>query len=411
MFSVFKRIRISLSLCVLLAGVLIVFGLQVRTAGRSPHASNAQSGTYAARSEGKEEKQQDKLLAALMVLACCRPAYLRRALESIERAGRDPVQFPEFVAIDGEDQQVIGVAKEKAGEGGVLVHSRRGELAEARRGGSYGLIATHYKWALEEIFEVMGYERVLVVEDDVEVSPDFFALFEATAPLLDDDPSLMCVSAYNDHGQIPGDPFAFHRTDIFPGTGWMMTRRTSREINRHGWPDAYFYEWLRVPENRHLMQCLRPEVSRCRRYGVQGVSHGQFARQVTAVRLQAGKVDFASHLNLSSLRPLNYDRWLRTALEQSSLSHSIPSNPIPGTSYALPYSSEASFRRIANRLGIMPDFKLGVPRASFRGVVPLRHPSSLSSFLFLFPSTEPNMPQPMLAPPLPSPRSEQGIPK
>ena len=41
------------------------------------------------------------------------------------------------------------------------------------------------------------------VQDDMQLSPDFFSYFEATAPLLDADPSLFCVSSWNDHGQVP----------------------------------------------------------------------------------------------------------------------------------------------------------------------------------------------------------------
>lgn len=44
------------------------------------------------------------------------------------------------------------------------------------------------------------------VQDDMQLSPDFFSYFEATAPLLDADPSLFCVSSWNDHGQVPAPP-------------------------------------------------------------------------------------------------------------------------------------------------------------------------------------------------------------
>jgi alpha-1,3-mannosyl-glycoprotein beta-1,2-N-acetylglucosaminyltransferase len=44
---------------------------------------------------------------------------------------------------------------------------------------------------------------VIIVEDDLEFSPDFFEYFEATLPLLKSDPSLWCVSAWNDNGKEP----------------------------------------------------------------------------------------------------------------------------------------------------------------------------------------------------------------
>ena len=43
--------------------------------------------------------------------------------------------------------------------------------------------------------------QVIIVEDDLEISPDFYEYFTATLPLLRTDPSLWCVSAWNDNGK------------------------------------------------------------------------------------------------------------------------------------------------------------------------------------------------------------------
>ena len=37
----------------------------------------------------------------------------------------------------------------------------------------------------------------------MELAPDFFPYFEALAPLLDQDNRLLCISSWNDHGQVP----------------------------------------------------------------------------------------------------------------------------------------------------------------------------------------------------------------
>lgn len=41
----------------------------------------------------------------------------------------------------------------------------------------------------------------------MELAPDFFAYFGALAPLLDEDERLMCISSWNDHGQVGGLSF------------------------------------------------------------------------------------------------------------------------------------------------------------------------------------------------------------
>ena len=47
----------------------------------------------------------------------------------------------------------------------------------------------------------MGQAMVCVAADDLEVAPDFFFYFSALRKLLDEDPTLWCVSAWNDNGK------------------------------------------------------------------------------------------------------------------------------------------------------------------------------------------------------------------
>ena len=72
----------------------------------------------------------------------------------------------------------------------------------------------------------------LPCQDDMELAPDFFGYFAATAPLLDADDSLLCVSSWNDHGQakLVRDAARLLRTDFFPGLGWMLTARLWDEL-------------------------------------------------------------------------------------------------------------------------------------------------------------------------------------
>jgi hypothetical protein len=53
---------------------------------------------------------------------------------------------------------------------------------------------------------------------------DFLNLFEKTARLLDVDPSLICVSSWNDNSRntLGVDPQLLMRTSYFPGLGWML---------------------------------------------------------------------------------------------------------------------------------------------------------------------------------------------
>ena len=77
--------------------------------------------------------------------------------------------------------------------------------------------------------------------------------FTATAPLLEKDRTLLAVSAFNDNGQAAyrGDPVALHRSDFFPGLGWLMTRSLWTELGPK-WPNemGFWDDWLREPPQR-----------------------------------------------------------------------------------------------------------------------------------------------------------------
>lgn len=53
----------------------------------------------------------------------------------------------------------------------------------------YYKIARHYGWALNTTFQ-RGYEYIVIVEDDLNVAPDFYEYFLGTHALLKQDPSL-----------------------------------------------------------------------------------------------------------------------------------------------------------------------------------------------------------------------------
>ena len=86
--------------------------------------------------------------------------------------------------------------------------------------------------------ERLDRERDLPLADDLEVAPDFFEYFEATYDLLHSDPTLWCVSAWNDNGKndlVSDDATLLYRTDFFPGLGWMIEKNIWEELGPK-WP-------------------------------------------------------------------------------------------------------------------------------------------------------------------------------
>jgi len=90
---------------------------------------------------------------------------------------------------------------------------------------AYGCISAHIAAAFDQVFE-RNHSHCILLEDDLLVSPDFLTLFRATAFLLDEDPTLWCVSSWNDNGFKVATPKLneLARTDMFPGLGWMIRK-------------------------------------------------------------------------------------------------------------------------------------------------------------------------------------------
>ena len=63
---------------------------------------------------------------------------------------------------------------------------------------------------------------MIIIEEDLDVSLDFFSYFSQTIHLMDRDPSIYCISAWNDQGYDHScqDPTLLYRVETMPGLGW-----------------------------------------------------------------------------------------------------------------------------------------------------------------------------------------------
>ncbi|EIE21727.1 hypothetical protein COCSUDRAFT_83516, partial [Coccomyxa subellipsoidea C-169] len=93
-------------------------------------------------------------------------------------------------------------------------------------------LSQHYKWGLDKIFLEEGRTHAIIIEDDMIFSPDFLAFFQATAGLMQQDPSIWCASSWNDNGQasLEWNKTRLYRSSYFPGLGWMMRKELWLEI-------------------------------------------------------------------------------------------------------------------------------------------------------------------------------------
>jgi hypothetical protein len=316
---------------------------------------------------------------ALLVICYNRPEYLRRTLNAVLTRLPSYNRPHVYISQDGDEGAVTAVIGEFAALFAAeapdvpFTHWRHPPVtpeALARAAAwalGYYKLAQHFGWALGRIFGApLAHPRVIILEDDLEVAPDFFDYFTAVEPLLDNDASLLAASAWNDVGQAAyvADPTAVHRSDFFPGLGWMINSHVSvrrqwwewgvgvpwggcssscqaphipfalrsqpppQHLLRRAqhweelgpkWPDSFWDDWLREPPQRRGRAVLHPQVSRSYTFGEEGVSRAQFfAQYLGNIKLNDVPVDWAS-LDLSYLDRAVYDAALAADVARARL--------------------------------------------------------------------------------------------
>lgn len=250
----------------------------------------------------------------------------------------------------------------------------------------YYRISAHYKFALRQMFDGLGYQRVIVLEDDMELSADFFEYFQAAGQVMDADPSIYTVSSWNDNGQAMhvADDQRLYRTDFFPGLGWMLHDRLWAEISPY-WPDSYWDDWMRLGSIRKGRESIRPEVCRTFNFGELGSSKGQFFRQYLAtVRMAAapgvdwnlkdlrylapGEFEASTASAVNAAVPARSPRDVKPSRKQATAGEPIAVD-IGDNVYKVFYYTFDDFTKKARLFGIFPEWKDGVPRGGYRGVV------------------------------------------
>ncbi|XP_028254709.1 alpha-1,3-mannosyl-glycoprotein 2-beta-N-acetylglucosaminyltransferase a [Parambassis ranga] len=313
----------------------------------------------------------------ILVIACNR-VTVRRCVDKLLQHRPSAELHPIIVSQDCGHAETAEVIRSY---GDKVTHLKQPDLSdiavrpEHRKFQGYYKISRHYRWALNQVFKTFSHSSVVIVEDDLEVAPDFFEYFRALLPLLKSEPSLWCVSAWNDNGRDgyvdPGRADLLYRTDFFPGLGWMLLKEVWEELEPK-WPASFWDDWMRQPEQRRGRACVRPEISRTLTFGRQGVSLGQFYdKYLRYIKLNSEFVPFTKS-DLSYLKEEVYRGNFEEEVYSASLVtfEEVKQGQLQGPGpFRLQYSSKDSFKVMSKNLGIMDDLKSGVPRTGYRGVV------------------------------------------
>ncbi|XP_066956218.1 protein O-linked-mannose beta-1,2-N-acetylglucosaminyltransferase 1-like [Macrobrachium rosenbergii] len=131
-------------------------------------------------------------------------------------------------------------------------------------------------------------EAVIILDEDVEVSPDFLNFIDKTIWLLHSDPSLYCINGFSFLPNVArgrGAKF-LRRGAVQVSWGYAVTLEFVREALKV-WPengddeDILTYDYWIYDQVRGQRECVYPEVSRIRHYGL-GVNTHAFMHEYEA---------------------------------------------------------------------------------------------------------------------------------
>lgn len=212
----------------------------------------------------------------IAIIASNRPHYLYRMLRTLlSTPGCNPSMITIF--IDGYYEEPLEISK---------LFGLRG-IQHTPIGNKNGRISQHYKSSLTATFNLYPDSKyAIILEEDLDVSPDFFLYFSQTMHLLNEDQSLFCISAWNDQAyeHTSNDNSLLYRVETMPGLGWMITRRFYKEELETRWPTPDklwdWDMWMRLPEIRQGRECIVPDVSRTFHFGSSGLNMNSYFQDV-----------------------------------------------------------------------------------------------------------------------------------
>ncbi|PNF43588.1 Protein O-linked-mannose beta-1,2-N-acetylglucosaminyltransferase 1, partial [Cryptotermes secundus] len=237
------------------------------------------------------------------VIASNRPHYLYRMLRSLLSAhGANPEMITVF--IDGYFEEPLEVTKLFGLRG--IQHTPIG-VKNAR-------ISQHYKASLTATFNIFPNAKyVIIVEEDLDVSPDFFSYFSQTKRLLEEDETLYCISAWNDQGyeHTSSDPSLLYRVETMPGLGWILKRSLYKDELESKWPTPEkmwdWDMWMRLPEVRKGRECVIPDVSRTYHFGASGLNMNSYFQDVYFKKHSFNTLPYVKLKHVDSINKNSYE--------------------------------------------------------------------------------------------------------
>ncbi|KAI7807923.1 protein O-linked-mannose beta-1,2-N-acetylglucosaminyltransferase 1 [Triplophysa rosa] len=253
------------------------------------------------------------------VIAGNRPNYLYRMLRSLLSShGVNPQMITVF--IDGYYEEPMDVVELFGLKG--IQHTPI-SIKNAR-------VSQHYKASLTATFNLHpDADFAIVLEEDLDISIDFFSFLSQTIHLLSEDDSLYCISAWNDQGyeHAAEDPSLLYRVESMPGLGWVLKKSIYKDELEPKWPTPEklwdWDMWMRMPEQRKGRECIIPDVSRSYHFGIIGLNMNGYFHEVYFKKHKFNTIPNVQMKNIDSLKKDAYEIEIQNLLREAEvLDHS-----------------------------------------------------------------------------------------
>ena len=182
---------------------------------------------------------------------------------------------------------------------------------------------------------------------------------------------ISCVTCYSRLAR-PGTDTTCCMLCVFDPSKARYKGERCVSAHRTSWPAAYWDDWMRLSSVRKGRQSIRPEVCRTYNFGAKGSSHGQYYRKyLQPIKLNDEVIDWPNQ-DLRYLEAAAYQSWLNGLVEDAKLVSSAEEIQQEQSPVKLMYANREEYEALADQLGMISDWKDGIPRASYKGVVSVR---------------------------------------
>ncbi|KAK3092046.1 hypothetical protein FSP39_024700 [Pinctada imbricata] len=254
------------------------------------------------------------------IIASDRPHYLYRMLKALlTTPGANSKMVTVF--IDGYFEEPLEVTK---------LFGLRG-IQHTPLGKKNARVCQHYKASLTATFNLYPDAKyALVVEEDLQVSPDFFNYFSQTVHLMEEDSSLYCISAWNDQGYEHSckDPQLLYRVETMPGLGWLLKRKLYKEELEPKWPSPDkqwdWDMWMRTGGIRKERECIIPDVSRTYHFGSKGLNMNPYFQEAYFQKHSMLKQPNVKLKGLEHMKKNEYEEHIKSLIQNGKvLDHTL----------------------------------------------------------------------------------------